>query len=156
MPTSQVRAPPRWQYPVDAQVSIEENVMTVRASRSNLTARYATSTSRPTKTSPGSAPRCAPTPQRVPTGRMQLCTEADGAGVTGYFTFEFADCPGSLPVGACADVARVDAGTLTITEEAQDEDTLCEIYTLPADRWIRKDLSDGKATVRIVYRTTSS
>jgi hypothetical protein len=119
-----------------------------------------TSTPRPTKTAtstPSCAPNCTPTSTPVPTGRMQICKEADGPGVTGYFTFRFeTNRSRRVPVGACAGLISVNAGTLTVTEDAQAGYTVAEIYTIPADRLINKDLDGRTATIRIVEGTAAS
>ena len=112
-----------------------------------------TSTPRPTRTptsTPSCAPNCTPTPTPIPTGRMQICKEADGAGVSGNFTFGFNTKSRSIPVGACTLIISVNAGTLTITEDAQAGYVASDIYTIPAGRLISKDLNNRGATVTIV------
>jgi hypothetical protein len=118
-----------------------------------------TSTPRPTRTptsTPSCAPDCTPTPTPEPVGRLQICKEAEGDGVAGYFTFNFEDRSRSVPVGACAGLISVNAGTLTITEVKQTGYTVADIYTIPASRLISKDLSGGSATVQIVEGTAAS
>ena len=118
-----------------------------------------TATPRPTQTAsptPGCASNCTPTTTPIPMGRMQICKEADGAGVTGYFTFRFDTRSRSVPVGACAGIISVEAGRLTITEVAQAGYDVTEIYTIPANRLISKDLSRGRATVSIVEGNAAS
>jgi hypothetical protein len=89
-------------------------------------------------------------------GRLQICKEAEGPGVTGYFTFEFESRSRSVPVGACAGLITVSAGTLTITESAQAGFSVADIYTIPADRLLSKDPGKGSARVRIVEGTAAS
>jgi len=89
-------------------------------------------------------------------GRLQICKEADGPDVSGFFTFSFEDRKRSIPVGACAGLIAVNAGVLTITETAQAEYTIADIYTIPADRLISKDLNSGMARVKIVEGTAAS
>jgi hypothetical protein len=48
------------------------------------------------------------------------------------------------------------AGTLTITEDAQAGYQVADIYTIPADRLISKDLNARTATVTIVQGDVSS
>jgi hypothetical protein len=118
-----------------------------------------TSTPRPTRTptsTPSCAPDCTPTPTPEPVGRLQICKEAEGDGVAGYFTFRFGDRSRSVPVGACAGLISVNAGTLTITEVKQTGYSVADIYTIPASRLISKDLNGGSATVQIVQGTASS
>src|SRR5215211_3906428 len=119
-----------------------------------------TSTPRPTKTAtstPSCTPNCTPTSTPVPTGRMQICKEAVGPGVTGTFTFKFETTRSrQVPVGACAGLTSVIAGTLTITEVPQTGYAVADIYTIPADRLISKDLNSGSATIRIVEGTAAS
>ena len=116
-----------------------------------------TSTPRPTKTPPSCAPNCTPTSTPIPMGRMQICKEAEGPGVTGYFTFKFETTRSrQVPVGACAGLIAVNAGTLTITEIPQTGYTVAEIYTIPADRLISKDVHGGTARIRIVEGTAAS
>ena len=87
----------------------------------------------------------------TPQGYMQICKQADGDGVSGYFTFRFANDSRSVPVGSCSRlVFDVNPGTLTITEDAQAGYAVSDIYTIPADRLISKDHSAGTVTVTIV------
>ncbi|HEY3475178.1 MAG TPA: hypothetical protein VGK56_11255, partial [Anaerolineales bacterium] len=118
-----------------------------------------TATPRPTRTptpTPSCAPNCTPTPTPVPTGRMQICKEAEGDGVTGYFTFRFGTRSRTVPVGACAGLISVNAGTLTITEDARTGFSIADIYTIPSSRLISKDLNGRSATVRIVEGNAAS
>ena len=81
-----------------------------------------TSTPRPTRTptsTPSCAPDCTPTPTPIPRGRLQICKEAAGADVSGYFTFRFSGRSVTIPVGACSGLMRADVGSLTITEDAR-------------------------------------
>ena len=107
-------------------------------------------TPRPTRT-PG-----APTATAAPTGRLQICKEADGSGVTGNFTFTFAGRTRTIPVGTCTSLIVVPVGTLTITEVARAGYTLTDIYTLPANRLISEDLAARSATVTIVQGNAST
>jgi len=116
-------------------------------------------TPRPTKTAtstPSCDPNCTPTATPIPMGRLQICKEAEGPGVSGLFTFNFDSRSRSVPVGACAGLISVRAGTLTITETAQSGYTVADIYTIPANRLISKDLSSGMVTVRIVEGAAAS
>jgi len=118
-----------------------------------------TSTPRPTRTptsTPSCAPNCTPTPTPIPTGRMQICKEADGAGVSGNFTFSFNTKSRSIPVGACTLIISVNAGTLTVTEDARAGYVVSDIYTIPAGRLISKDLNDRSATITIVQGYAAS
>jgi len=112
-------------------------------------------TNTPTAT-PGCDPNCTPTPTPTPKGRLQICKEADDAGVSGYFSFSFANRSKSVPVGACSALITVDAGTLTISEAAQAGFKVTDVYTIPANRLISKNLDDGSATVNIVQGNASS
>lgn len=112
-----------------------------------------TSTPKPTRTptaTPDCAPNCTPTPTPVPRGRLQICKEADGAGVSGYFTFSFGTKTVTIPAGACSGLIGVDAGTLTITEEAQPGYSVTDIYTIPPDRLLNENDGAQTATVTIV------
>jgi hypothetical protein len=112
-----------------------------------------TKTATPTKTAsptPSCAPNCTPTPTAIPKGRLQICKEADGTGVTGNFTFKFGSKTVTVPVGACSSLITVNAGTLTITEVAQAGYTVTDIYTTPADRLISKNIANRTVTVTIV------
>ena len=118
-----------------------------------------TSTPRPTRTptsTPSCAPNCTPTPTPIPTGRMQICKEADGAGVSGNFTFRFNTNSRSIPVGACTLIISVNAGTLTITEDAQAGYVVSDVYTIPAGRLISEDLNSRSVTVTIVQGYAAS
>ena len=114
-----------------------------------------TSTPRPTNTPLGCAPNCTPTPTKVPSGRMQICKEADGAGVSGNFTFRWSWKSRSVPVGACTSQLYAPAGSLTITEDARPGYVLTDVYTIPADRLISKDLNNRSVTVTIVQGSTA-
>jgi len=118
-----------------------------------------TPTPKPTNTptpTPSCSPNCTPTPTPIPKGRLQICKEADGEGVTGYFTFRFETRSRSVPVGACAGLISVNAGSLTITEVEQTGYKVTDIYTIPANRLISKNLNGGSATVTIVEGTAAS
>src|SRR6185503_4836534 len=118
-----------------------------------------TSTLRPSNTptaTPRCAPNCTPTPTAIPKGRLQICKEADGAGVSGYFDFNFANKSKTVPVGACSSLLYVDAGTLTITEVARAGYSVTDIYTIPADRLISKNLNGRTVNVTIVQGNAAS
>ena len=108
-------------------------------------------TPKPTRT-----PLTTPTATPAPTGRLQICKEADGSGVTGNFTFTFAGKTRTIPVGACTSLIVVPVGPLTITEVARAGYTLTDIYTIPADRLISENLVTRSATVTIVQGNAST
>lgn len=89
-------------------------------------------------------------------GRLEICKEADGAGVTGNFTFRFAGKTRTIPVGACTPLIVVPVGPLTVTEDARAGYAVSDIYTIPADRLISENLSARSATVTIVQGRASS
>ena len=91
-----------------------------------------------------------PTPTSPPKGRLQICKEADGAGVNGDFKFRFDTRSRIVPVGACSLIISVNAGTLTVTEDARSGYVLTDIYTIPANRLISEDLNNRSATITIV------
>ena len=105
---------------------------------------------KPTRT-PG-----APTPTPATTGRLQICKEADGAGVTGNFTFIFAGKTRTIPVGACTSLIVVPVGPLTITEVARPGYVVSDMYTIPANRLISKDPANRTVTVTIVQGYSAS
>ena len=112
-----------------------------------------TSTPKPTKTptaTPDCGSNCTPTPTPIPRGRLQICKESDGSDVAGYFTFRFNNKSVSVPVGACSGLIGVNAGSLTITEDAKTGYSVSDIYTIPANRLIGKDTAARSATVTIV------
>ncbi|HSL44291.1 MAG TPA: hypothetical protein VK897_12715 [Anaerolineales bacterium] len=118
-----------------------------------------TVTPRPTRTPtqpPACSPNCTPTPTSVPSGRLQICKEPDGSGVSGNFTFRFATKSRTVPVDACSLIITVSAGTLTITEDARAGYVLSDVYTIPSGRLISKNLSNRSATVTIVQGTAAS
>ena len=138
---------------VEIGSGVTEVVFTNRASG------LPTPTARPTNTptaTPSCAPNCTPTPTPTPKGRLQICKEADGAGVNGYFSFNFANRSKTVPVGACSALITVDAGMLTISEVAQAGIKVSDVYTIPANRLISKNLNAGSATVTIVQGNASS
>ena len=122
---------------------------------SSLPTPTAGPSSTPTAT-PNCAPNCTPTPTPTPKGRLQICKEADGDGVSGYFSFNFANKSKTVPVGACSALITVDAGALTINEVAQAGYKVTDIYTIPPNRLISEDLNTRSATVTIVQGYASS
>lgn len=90
------------------------------------------------------------------TGRLEICKEADGAGVTGNFTFTFAGKTRTVPVGACTPLIVVPVGPLTITETATAGYVLSDIFTIPDDRLISENLAARSATVTIVQGRAST
>ena len=117
----------------------------------NRTAGTPTATPKPTRT-PG-APTATAAP---PTGRLQICKEADGTGVTGNFTFTFAGKTRTIPVGTCTSLISVPVGPLTITEVARAGYVVSDIYTIPADRLISENLAARTANVTIVQGNAST
>ena len=142
---------------VEIGSGVTEVIITNRATGSPTP--VITSTPRPSHTptaTPRCAPNCTPTPTSIPQGRLQICKEADGAGVSGYFDFDFANRSKTIPVGACSALITVDAGTLTITEVAQAGYSVTDIYTIPADRLISKNLNARTIRVTIVQGNAAS
>ncbi len=126
---------------VSKDLALAEVVVKIGSGITEVTFRNATATSTSTKT---------PIPT-TPEGYMQICKQADGPDVTGYFNFQFAGTSRSVPVGACSRlISGLTPGTLTVTEDAQTGYEVADIYTIPADRLISKDLSGRSATVTIV------
>lgn len=125
----------------------------------NMASGFPTPTAGPSDTptaTPNCDPNCVPTSTPAPKGRMQICKEADGAGVSGYFEFDFLNRSKTVPVGACSALITVDAGTLTLTEVAQAGYKVSDIYTIPANRLISNNLNAGSATVTIVEGNVST
>ena len=116
----------------------------------NRTPGIPTATPRPTRT-PG-----APTATPAITGRVQICKEADGPGVTGNFTFTFAGKTRTIPVGTCTSLIVVPVGPLTITEQAKAGYVVSDIDTFPANRLLSVDLANRRATVTIVQGNAST
>ena len=148
---------------VEIGIGVTEVIFTNRATGSPTATRtptpVITSTPRPSNTptaTPRCAPNCTPTPTSIPMGRLQICKEADGAGVSGYFDFDFANKSKTVPVGACSALITVDAGTLTITEVAQAGYSVTDIYTIPSDRLISKNLNARTVSVTIVQGNAAS
>ena len=112
-----------------------------------------TATPRPTRTPGGTKP---PTATPAVTGRLQICKEANGNGVSGNFTFRFDTRSRSLPVGACTLIMSANTGTLVVTENAKSGYVVTDIYTIPANRLISKDLSNRTATINIVQGNAAS
>jgi hypothetical protein len=125
----------------------------------NMASGFPTPTAGPSDTptaTPVCDPNCPPTSTPKPNGRMQICKEADGAGVSGYFEFDYLNRSKTVPVGACSALITVEAGTLTIHEVAQAGYKVSDIYTIPANRLISKNLNAGSATVTIVQGNVST
>ena len=97
-----------------------------------------------------------PTSTPSPRGRLQICKEASGSGVSGNFTFRFETRSRSIPVGACSLIISVNAGTLVVKEDARSGYVVEDIYTIPANRLISKSLTNRTATVNIVQGTSAS
>jgi hypothetical protein len=81
---------------------------------------------------------------------MQICKQADGNGVTGDFTFRYNTRVKTIPVGTCTLRFSIASGTVTITEDARPGYELVDVYTIPANRLVSKDLANRTATVTIV------
>ena len=125
----------------------------------NNAAGTPTPTRQPTKSptpTPSCAPNCTPTPTPVTEGRLQICKQADGQGVSGYFMFRFATTVRTVPVNACSTIIKVNAGTLTVKEDARAGYQVTDIYTIPADRLVSKDISSRTVTVTILPGTSPS
>jgi len=118
-----------------------------------------TATLKPTKTptaTPQCGTACTPTPTPVPRGRLQICKESDGTGVTGNFSFKFGTKTVTIPVDSCSSLLYVDAGPLTITEVARTGYAVSDIRTLPTDRLLSEDLPNRTAVVTIVQGNAST
>ena len=125
----------------------------------NMASGFPTPTAGPSDTptaTPSCSPNCTPTSTPTPKGRMQICKEAEGAGVSGYFEFDFLNRSKTVPVGACSALVTVESGNLTITEVAQAGIKVTDIYTIPANRLVSKNLNAGTATVNIVQGNVST
>ena len=138
---------------VEIGSGVTEVIFTNRAT--GLSTPTAGPSNTPTAT-PNCAPNCTPTSTPTPKGRLQICKEADGAGVSGYFEFDFANRSKTVPVGACSALITVDAGSLTITEEVQAGYKVTDVYTIPANRLVSKNINARSATVTIVQGNASS
>jgi hypothetical protein len=112
-----------------------------------------TATPRPTRTPGGTKP---PTATPAVKGRLQICKEAGQDGVSGTFTFRFDTRSRSLPVGTCTLIMSANAGTLVVTEDPKAGYVVTDIYTIPANRLINKDLANRTATISIVQGTSAS
>jgi hypothetical protein len=168
------------QYPLNANVTIQENIpagffissIEVKPSNrkvsKNLTLGTAvakigagvteviytnkptgtpTNTPQPTRTPGGTKP---PTATPAVKGRLQICKEAGDEGMSGNFTFRFDTRSRTLPVGTCTLIMSANVGTLVVTEDAKAGYAVTDIYTIPANRLISKNLSNRTATVTIV------
>ena len=112
-----------------------------------------TKTPQPTRTPGGTKP---PTATPAVTGRLQICKEAGGTGVSGNFTFRFDTRSRSLPVGACTLIMSANVGTLVVREDPKAGYVVSNIYTIPANRLVTKDLSSRTATITIVQGNAAS
>jgi hypothetical protein len=112
-----------------------------------------TNTPQPTRTPGGTKP---PTATPAVTGRLQICKEAGSNGVSGSFTFRFDTRSRSLPVGACTLIMSANVGTLVVKEDLKAGYVVSNIYTIPANRLISKDLSNRTATISIVQGNAAS
>lgn len=126
---------------ISQNTALGETVVRIGTGITEVFFKNATSISTSTKT---------PVPT-TPQGYMQICKQAEGTGVSGYFTFRFAAQQRSVPVGACSNlIFNVTPGTLTVTEDAQTGYEVADIYTIPADRLISKDILGRSATITIL------
>jgi hypothetical protein len=96
--------------------------------------------------------------QAPPTGFLEVCKDADGAGVTGEFTFTI-NGPGgftttrSVQVGACSPIIELPAGTITITEAARAGFELSGVTAASGggeNRLVSSNLATRTATVTVV------
>jgi hypothetical protein len=127
---------------VSKNISLGETVVKIGSGITEVSFRNAAGISTSNKTP------VSPTP---PQGYMQICKQADGEGVSGYFTFRFASQSRSVPVGSCSSlIFDLTPGTLTVAEDARDGYQVSDIYTIPADRLISKDVNGRTVTVTIV------
>jgi hypothetical protein len=55
-----------------------------------------------------------------------------------------------VPVGACSLIYSTEAGTVTITEDARAGFAVSDIYTIPANRLVSKNINNRTVTVTIV------
>jgi hypothetical protein len=76
--------------------------------------------------------------------------------VSGNFTFRFDTRSRSIPVGACSLLISANAGTLVVTEDARAGYVVTDIYTIPANRLLSKDVSNRTATISIVQGSSVS
>lgn len=93
------------------------------------------------------------------TGYLEICKQADGAGVTGSYSFSVT--PGGVgpivvPVGACSPAIELPAGTVTITEAMTATTALVACYTLPAARQGTCNTATQSSTVTIAPGDTSA
>jgi hypothetical protein len=153
--------------PVDRLVSknAAQGLMVVKIGTGVTEALFKNSVAGPTPTrrppntptnTPGCAPNCTATPTPATTGRLQICKEADGEGVSGSFNFRFPRKVLYVPVEYCSPILKVYSGELTVTEDARAGYVLADVYTIPADRLISKNVSGRSATVTIVPGSTAS
>lgn len=112
-----------------------------------------TNTPEPTRTPGGTKP---PTATPAVKGRLQICKEAGDEGMSGNFTFRFDTRSRTLPVGTCTLIMSANVGTLVVTEDAKAGYAVTDIYTIPANRLISKNLSNRTATVTIVQGNAAS
>jgi hypothetical protein len=75
--------------------------------------------------------------------------------VSGSFTFRYPGKVRTVPVGYCSPISSFPGGTLTITEDLRAGYAVSDIYTIPADRLISKDLNTRSVTVTIVPGSTA-
>lgn len=105
----------------------------------------------PTPTKAGTAtpcgPSCNPTATPRPIGRMEICVEADGDGVSGDFTFEYAGRTTTVPTVVCSPILNAAAGPLTVSQVPKAGYTVTNIYSIPADRLISVDIPSATVTI---------
>jgi len=93
-----------------------------------------------------------------PTGYLEVCKTAAGAGVTGNFEFTISGVTGTVtvPVGLCSMPIQVTAGQVTVTEVQRTGFTLADITAQPADRLVSKNVANRAAVVNVVAGSTAN
>lgn len=85
-------------------------------------------------------------------GAIEICKTSSGPGVSGEFKFSVSGLTGrtfTVPVGQCSQPITVQAGQVTVTEQARTDYTLADVASQPSGTLVTKDLGSRSATVKV-------
>jgi hypothetical protein len=90
----------------------------------------------------------------VPAGYVEVCKESSvNPPVSGNFSFNVSGAaanPYIVPAGACTGPIKVQAGSVTVTELPREGYRPLDVYTIPANRLMFKNIPAGSAVVNAV------
>jgi len=91
------------------------------------------------------------------TGFIEICKQQQGTGLDDVlFTFSVQGKTVQVPVGACSPAIKVNAGNVTVTEIGKPGAAMVGASTIPSNRLISSNTSNGTAVVKVVPGNVSS